>query len=110
MNALRLKQEKQLLIRQCEVDRQKLYDCFEELEEKTSWMQLAIAGATIAAPKMKLLIPVIGFLLPKLLSSNAAKGASGSFRQTLSVASGIAQKVVAVSKGLKLIPQFLPRR
>ncbi len=99
-----------MLIRQCEVDRQKLYDCFDELEDKTSWAQLAITGATMVAPKMKLMLPVIQFLLPKLLSSSAAKDATGGIRQVITTALEFAQKVLAVGKGLKVLPSLLPGR
>lgn len=99
-----------MLVRQCEVDRQRLYDCFEELEEKTSWAQLAITGAALVAPKLKLMLPVIQFLLPKLLSSNAAKDATGGIRHAVTAALEFVQKILAVGKGMKVLPQLFPSR
>ncbi|MEM6601693.1 MAG: hypothetical protein AAF649_09940 [Verrucomicrobiota bacterium] len=110
MNAARLQQEKQLLIRQCEQDRQKLYDCFEELEEKTGWTQLAVAGASVMAPKLKLILPVVELLLPKLLASTAAQDATSGVKQVVSTALALMQRLRTVSKGLKVLPGLLPAR
>jgi len=110
VNTARLKQEKQILIRQCEADRQKLHECFAELEGKTSWAQLAIMGTSMMAPKLKLMLPVIKFLLPKLLSSGAAQEATGGVKQAITTAVEFAQKLLAVGKGLKVLPQLLPGR
>ena len=110
MNTARLKQQKRLLIRQCDVDRQKLYDCFEELEEKTSWAQLAVAGATVMAPKLKLMMPVIQFILPKILSSGAAQDAAGGIKHVVSTALEFVQKLLLAGKGLKGLQGLLPAK
>lgn len=110
MNSRKLEQEKLLLIRQCEVDRQWMADCLDELEEKTSWAQLAITGASIAAPKLKLLVPVLNYVLPKLLSAKVTGGAVGGVRNFISVVLDTAQKAMTLSKGLSFLPKLLPSK
>lgn len=110
MNIHLLSRKKELLIRQCELDRQKLSHCFDELDRKTSWTQLAITGGVLLAPKMKLLIPVLTFIVPKFLASTSGKGAAGSMKRGVAVVIDLVQKALVFNKGLKILPQLLPWR
>ena len=97
-------------MRQCNVDRQKLYDCFEELEVKTGWAQLAFTGAGLVAPKLKMFLPLAGFILPRLMSKVSSNQASNGLKNIISTALDMTQKVMMVSKGLNVLPQLFSRK
>jgi len=96
-----LAKEKQLLLVQCDLDRKRLVGCVADLESRTTWVQLGAQLSLFLAPRLKVLLPVAGFLLPRLLSgvmtgkkgTVSAKSVFGKVGQGVLMVSGVGKKI-----------------
>lgn len=89
-----LELHKQEILLRCEQDRLKITAGLQDLDSRTRWQQLAGQLLLLVAPKLRLLMPVAGFLISKKIvqGSKTANWMTGlstlvslfkSFRSTL---------------------------
>ncbi len=68
MGQTALELHKQEVLLRCEQDRLKITADLEDLDSRTRWQQLAGHLLALAAPKLKLFMPIVGFLISKKFS------------------------------------------
>ncbi|MEM6822769.1 MAG: hypothetical protein AAF558_12615 [Verrucomicrobiota bacterium] len=111
MDLNQLDREKSKLILKCDEDRRQMVSSFDELDHQLSVPQLGMTAGTLLLPKLKLLVPVLGFVLPSLLrrsKSETRKKTMGLFKM-IGLGISILQKTSLLSRGLKVLPKLWPR-